>query len=202
MSSAPKSPRSAWVALLVALAACKEALAWARKLPAATSPEAAYLACERGDWLVWLLGALHTREAVTRQTLVLAVCAAARTALVHLKGRLAEAAALASIETTERWCRGEATLDDVRAARDAAASGRAKAWAAYAAADAAYAADYAAAAAYAAADAAYAAAAAADAADAAAYAADAADAAAYAADAVRAVVPWPVVDAALAQVTL
>ena len=143
MSSAPKSPRSAWVALLVAMSACKEALAWARARPKTTSPEAAYLACERGDWLVWLLGALHARGVLTRQTLVLAVCAAARTALPHLKGRPAEAAALASIETTERWCRGEATLDEVRAARDAAASGRAKAWAydaayaAYAAADAA-----------------------------------------------------------------
>ena len=137
--SAPKSPRSAWVALLVALDACKEALAWARALPATTSPETAYLACERGDWILWLFGELHKRGAVTRQTLVLAVCAAARTALVHLKGRPAEAAALASIETTERWCRGEATLDEVRA---------------------------------------------------------------EIADAVRAVVPWPVVDAALAQVTL
>ena len=130
MSAAPKSPRGTWVAMLVALDACKEALAWARALPATTSPEAAYLACERGDWILWLLGELHKRGAVTRQTLVLAVCAAARTALVHLKGRPAEAAALASIETTERWCRGEATLDDVRAARDVAASGRAKAWAA------------------------------------------------------------------------
>ena len=80
--------------VLVALDACKEALAWARALPATTSPETAYLACERGDWILWLFGELHKRGAVTRQTLVLAVCAAARTALVHLKGRPAEAAAL------------------------------------------------------------------------------------------------------------
>jgi len=137
-----RSPRTLWIATLTRLEACTDARAWARSLPADTTPESAWSACERGDWLLWLLGALHRRGAVTRQVLVLAACASARTALRYLAGRPAEAASIASIETAERWCRGEATIDEVRAARDAAWAVRCEAWP-----DAAYAAAYAAAAA-------------------------------------------------------
>ena len=177
-----RSPRTLWLSTLIRLQACADALAWARALPSDTSPESAWSACECGDWLMWLLGALHRRGAITRQVLVLAACAAARTALPYLAGRPAEAASLAAIEAAERWCRGEATIDEVRAARDAAWTVRREAWraAAYAAAAAAYAA---------AADAAYA------------YAADAAYAYArtkhlyVVADAIRAAVPWETVAA-------
>jgi len=195
-----RSPRTLWLSTLIRLQACADARAWARSLPSDTSPESAWSACECGDWLMWLLGALHRRGAITRQVLVLAACAAARTALPYLAGRPAEAASLAAIEAAERWCRGEATIDEVRAARDAAWAVRCEAWpdAAAAAAAAAYAAAAAAAAAAYAADAAYAYAAA----DAAyAYAAAAAYAAArtkhlyVVADAIRAAVPWDVVAA-------
>jgi hypothetical protein len=94
----------------------------------------------------------------------MAACACARLALPHAK----DGAARAAIEMAEAWCRGEATVEQVRAAYAAADAAAAYA---YAATDAAGAAAYAAA--YAAAAAAYAAA---DAADAA--AAAAADAAA------------------------
>ncbi|MCV5968765.1 putative immunity protein, partial [Lactococcus petauri] len=63
-----------------------------------------------------------------RETLVLAACECARTALPFTK----DPRVLVCIETTERWCRGEATLAEVRKEMTDAA--------AYADADAAYAA--------------------------------------------------------------
>jgi hypothetical protein len=173
--------------LLDRLAACKSARAFAKDYP---DLETAWLACERGDWLLWFAA----KRGVKRETLVLAACECARLALPHTK----DPRVLACIETAEKWCRGEATMYELVAARRAAAAAyaaaaadaadAASAAAAYAAADADAAADaasaayaYAAAAADAAADAAAAAAAAAYAA-----AAYAAAAAAYAAaDAAR-----------------
>ena len=177
---------------LTGLNACDEAKAWVLTLNDDVSNEAAWDACVRGDWIVWLLGALHRRDAITRQTLVLAACAAARTALVHV--RAGETRPLAAIEIAEQWCRREATIEEVRDARH-------RAWAAYAADADAYDA-YAAYAAYAAADAA--AYADADAAAAAAYAAAAADAArvkhrAEIAVVVRGSIPWQTIADAIAR---
>jgi hypothetical protein len=147
------------------LRACPEAIAWVGDRDA----ETAWNECERGDWMLWLLGMLD----VLRQDLVLAACACARLSLPLVpegedRPRLA-------IEAAEDWARGgETTLAQVRrAAAYAADAADAAAYAAYAA-YAAFAANAADAAAYAAA-----AARAAAAAEAAAYA-DAADAAAYA----------------------
>jgi hypothetical protein len=155
---------------LKSLVACKEAIAFASNYPDLPS---AYAACVCPDWLFWLAG----RTGVTRQQIVLAACACARTALPYAKGP----EALTSIETTEAWCRGEVTIDRVCAAADAAYaySYRAADRAARRAAAAADAAD---------AIAAYAAAVgAADAADA---IADAADCAAMC-DLIRAIIPCP-----------
>ena len=154
--------------VLRSLGACSESIAWADGYGSAYTT--ALAACPERIWLTWLYGRLLTRGHVRREPLVVAACLCAREVL-HLVPA-GEERPLRAIETAEAWSRGDATLDEVRAARSAA----------YYAADAAYAAAAAAADAayyyyaYAAADAAYAAAAAADA------AADAAtDAAAYAA---------------------
>ena len=166
-------------AILVTLRACRPACEWATSFPSLAD---AWAACSRGDWMLWLAAKLE----IPRPLLVLAACACAREALVHVSA--GEDRPLRAIETAEAWARGgdgAPSLADVRTAADAAyaaaaaaAADAAAASAAYAAADAAYAA----AAADAAADAAYAAAAAAaDAAYAAAYAAYAAADAAYAA---------------------
>ena len=155
--------------------ACTEALLWAREQ---STMEAAWAACDRGDWMLWLAGKWCGDE-TQRKRLVLAACECARLALPYVKD--GETHSLKAIETAEQWARGAdgVSLADVRRAADAG----------YAAADAAAADAYAAdaAAAYAAA---YAAADAADAADA--YAANAANAAnaaaadAYAANAANA----------------
>ena len=165
------------VAFLKKNLACRPALEW---LQARTLAEA-WEQSERGDWLLWLAA----KAGVDRRRLVMAACACARLALVHVPP--GEERPRVAIETAEAWCRGEATIEQVRkacrnadAAYDAAADAAAAAY--DAAADAAYDAAYVAA--YVAADADADADAAADAADAdAAYAAAAADAAAAAADA-------------------
>jgi len=141
---------------LLKLRACADAVEWVADQPSAA---AAWCNCERGDWMLWLLGRLSGKPgSAKRKRLVLCCCQCARLALTHVPA--GEDRPRLAIETAERWAREEGpTLSDVRAASAAAdaagaASGAASdaAYAAYAS-DAAYAA-YAADAAYAAADAA------------------------------------------------
>jgi hypothetical protein len=146
------------------------------------SEKLAWENCPRGDWLLWIAG----KVAIDRKLLVEAACDCAHLALRFIKkGELRPRQAIA---TARAWCRGKATIEQVRSAYAAAAAyaaAHAYDTAAHAAADAAFAADAydADAAAFAAAAAAYAAAHAYDTAADAAFAADAfaAAAAAYAA---------------------
>ena len=142
--------------------ACSRAVEWADKFK--TSQEV-WDACERGDWMLWLLGKLSgLPRSKSRKKLVLTACKCARLAWPYVR-KEDKAVVKKCYETAEKWAQGKgATLKDVRNA----------AYAANAAAYAAYAAD-------AAANAANAANAAANAAYAAAYAANAAANAAYAA---------------------
>lgn len=158
---------------LSAMRACPESVQWARDY---TDDAVAWRECQRGDWMLWLLGQID----VDRKRLVLATCGCARLSLYLAPD--GEDRPRIAIETAEAWARGDGpTLDDVR--RSASAADAAAATyedAAYAA----YAASYAA---YAAASAAYAASAAhaASAYDAYAHAAHAASAASQCADIVR-----------------
>ena len=116
----------------------------------------------------WWLEQSDARDLLRALTLahhrsgVLGACACARWALERHRTDENDRRPWIAVETTERWCRGEATLEQVLAARDGAWNAAADDAAAYAA---------------------YASASASDADAAAAYAADAADASAYAADA-------------------
>ena len=117
--------------------ACRDALAWAYSQPSAN---AAWNTCERGDWMLWVLGKLSGKpESASRKKLVLAACACARLALIHVpKG---EDRPLIAIETAERYARGKGpTLHDVKEAAYAAAATAASTAAATDAATAAYAA--------------------------------------------------------------
>ena len=146
------------------LEACSEAVEWARDQD---NPQQAWDDCERGDWMLWLLGHLSGGpRSKSRKQIVLMACECARLSLKYVpKG---EDRPRIAIETAEAWTRGEATLQQVRnaasaayAAYAAAAAAAYAAYAAYAAASAAYAAyAYYAYAAYASAAAAYASAAA------------------------------------------
>jgi hypothetical protein len=88
---------------LKSLGACDPAIEFASDYPDLPS---AYAACARPDWLFWLA----VRTGVTRQPLVLAACACARTALPYAERR---ERAVCAIETAEAWCRGEATIEQV-----------------------------------------------------------------------------------------
>ena len=127
---------------LVELNACPEAVDWASTQE---SPASAWRDCQRGDWMLWLVGRLSGKPGgVKRRRLVLCACECARLALKYVKA--GEDRPRLAIEAAEKWARHEGpTLDDVRAAAayaDAAtAAYAAAAAAAYAAAAAAYAAD-------------------------------------------------------------
>lgn len=131
-----------WSTKLVKLNACREAVDYAKQHKTLQS---AWNACERGDWLLWLLGKLSgSPESQSRRDLVLMACACARLSLKHV--RKGEKRPLQAIKTAERWAKREAgvSLEDVRYAAAAAyAAATADAYAAtaaaYAAADAAYA---------------------------------------------------------------
>jgi len=125
-----------WTDKLVVMGACDDAVEWARGYPTLA---AAWKACDRADWMLWLLGKLCCTLA-QRKKLALAACSCARTALKYLPR--GERHPLLAIKTAERWARGThgVTLEDVRAAWAAAwaaandAAAWAAAWAAWAAA--------------------------------------------------------------------
>ena len=127
------------------IGACHDAVEWAGKYK---TPKAAWKACQRGDWMLWLIGKTSgPPDSDSRRKLVLVAAQCAELALPFARDEETRAICESTIQTCYAYAAGEAELTDVRSAADAA----------YAATAAAYAADAAYAAAYAAADAAYAA---------------------------------------------
>ena len=111
--------------------ACKDAVEWCEQFD---SFQEAWQKCERGDWMLWLIGK-QIKNIEERKKLVLCACKCARLSLKYVKkceNRPEEA-----IKKAEKWAKDFASLNDVRAAADAA---YAAAYAADAAVDAAYAA--------------------------------------------------------------
>src|SRR5262245_34769332 len=93
--------------LLQSFAACDQAVAWAD----ARDWQAAWDECDRGDWLLWIAA----RLGVERRTVVWAACKCARLALRHIPN--GEKRPLKAIQTAEAWCKGKATIEQVREAR-------------------------------------------------------------------------------------
>lgn len=87
--------------------ACEPALTWLGD----RDPETAWRECPRADWMLWAAGKLD----VDRKTLVTIACRIARKVL-HLVPTGEDRPRIA-IETTERWVRGESTIEEVQAAR-------------------------------------------------------------------------------------
>jgi len=106
--------------------ACKDARDWC----ADRSIESAWKECERGDWMLWLAAKLLERKIVVR-----AACACARTSLKFVKP--GEDRQRIAIETAEKWCDGNASIEEVKCADAAADAADAAADAADDAADAA-----------------------------------------------------------------
>ena len=117
--------------LIADLNPCDDALVWASKYPA-TATAKAWVECERGDYLLWLIGKIDGGEPESdeRKKLVRCACECARLALPYTK----DSRVLRCIENTEHWTNGEATIEEARNARAYAAA----AYAASAAAAAIY----------------------------------------------------------------
>jgi hypothetical protein len=108
-------------AKLSSLRACHAAQAWTK----GKSLEEAWKTCEHADWMLW-----YAARVCDRKTVVLAACACARTVLKYVPG--GEDRPRIALETAEAWTRGEATIDQVKAAHAAAAAAYAAAAAAHA----------------------------------------------------------------------
>ena len=110
--------REHWSDKFKRLASCPKALVWARTQE---SYDTAWQSCERGDWMLRLLSRLSNSED-SRKKLVMAACECARSALVYIPEL--ETRPRRCIETTESWTRGEATLEQVEVAAEAARAAR------------------------------------------------------------------------------
>ena len=101
------------VSKLKATGACLEAVRWAEGQPDGTT---AWSVCERGDWMLWLLGKLLGKPwSEGKKPLVLTACECARLSLPYTK----DPRVLKCIETAEAWTRGEVRIEQVRSARAA-----------------------------------------------------------------------------------
>jgi len=130
-----------WSTKLEKFSPCTDALEWARKQK---SPAAAWKSCQRGDWMLWMLGKLDKSEPYSneRRPLVAIACECSRTAEQWMPQASKDALAV-----VERWAGGDdsVTSDDLSAAesaaeaaaRAAAGAAEAAAWAAAGAAEAA-----------------------------------------------------------------
>ena len=112
-----------------------EAVPWARTQP---SYAMAWRRCARPDWLL-RLAERCCRILADRQAIVLAACDCAETALRFVPA--GEARPAEAIRVARAWCRGEAALEEVKAAASAASAASAAADAADAYATAAAARD-------------------------------------------------------------
>ena len=116
------------------MGACKDAIEWAKSYP---TKQAAWDACERADYMLWLLGKLvKVQESPQHKKLVLVVCDCASTALKYT-GKYRKVA-LSALRFARAWAKGKATIEQVKTAADAAAYAASASASAAAAADAAY----------------------------------------------------------------
>ena len=117
---------------LVEMDACAKAVEWVGEKTMAE----AWATCERADWMLWLVTRI---DGSYTPRLRLAACACARTSLKYVPA--GEDRPRLAIECAERYARGEATKDELAAARAASwGAARASAGAAEAAWAAAWAA--------------------------------------------------------------
>ena len=101
---------------LASLHPCNEAVEWLKEQ---SSMKVAWETCERGDWMLWLLGKLSGKiGSKSRKKLVWTACQCARLSLKYVTE--GEKQPLITIKTTEKYSKGLATLKEVKSAYAAA----------------------------------------------------------------------------------
>ncbi len=105
--------RNNWIKKLREQGACTKGLDWASKQESA---QAAWNACERGDWMLWAWSRNHGKQgSKSHRRLVLCCVEIAKTGVKYIKNKEAKKVIQKSLDTTKRWARGEegVTLEDV-----------------------------------------------------------------------------------------
>ena len=112
-----------YIGKLKNLNACQDAVDWCKQY---STPEEAWNKCERGEWMLWLLGKLcGSSRSKSRKELVLTACQCARLSLKYIPK--SEYRPLKAIETAEAWSSGKASLNEVIIAAYAAKAAKAAA---------------------------------------------------------------------------
>ena len=108
--------------ILSHLGACTDARIWAKTQP---DLETAWRECKRSDWMLWLLAWTTLSQDDPRLRLV--ACDFAKAVLIYVPA--GEDRPRQAIEVPRRFAAGDATREELAAARDAAgAAARAAAW--------------------------------------------------------------------------
>jgi hypothetical protein len=95
-----------WIKELQQLGACIDALRWGKDYP---TLQEAWVKCERGDWMLWLLGKLSGKPmSDERKKLVLIACQCARLSLKYVKP--GETRPLKAIELASAWAGGDNSI--------------------------------------------------------------------------------------------
>ena len=90
--------------LLIDLGACSKAVEWASQY---SDPQEAWDKCERGDWMLWLVGKLSGEPGSdSRRKLVLAATKCARLAFKYVR-KESRAVVRKCYKTAEAWGRGD-----------------------------------------------------------------------------------------------
>lgn len=109
------------------LGACDDAIAWLRERSCAVEPErrtaeAAWMDCERSDWLVWIVTQPAVRKAVGDRVLRLIACDCAERVLpLYERAHPGDPRPRRAIEVSRRYADGLASLNELREARRRAA---------------------------------------------------------------------------------
>lgn len=103
--------------ILRRMGACEGSLQWLARANRATFADA-WNACERHDWMCWLIG-----RTMPHREIVALACDLAEAALAHAT----DPRPRACIDTVRAWLRGEATIEEVRGAQSAYAAAAAPA---------------------------------------------------------------------------
>ena len=105
-----------YVEKLKKLNACQDAIEYSEKF---STLQKAWNECNRGDWMLWLLGRLSgPPDSESRKHVVLIACKCARLSLKYIPKD--EKRPLEAIQTTEKYSNGKATFEEVKKAFAAA----------------------------------------------------------------------------------